>query len=167
MTIRGYRAADLAAVVSVFQRSVREVASRDYSPEQVAAWTPEQTDLSVWSARLENGGVFVSEFQDEIVGFARVDDSGYFDLLYVHPGFQGRGIGRELFQQVVAWASSRGVRRLISDVSITARPFFARMGFRVVQPQVVERQGVRLQNFRMELDVEPRLAADARHKTRR
>jgi len=150
-------------VISVFQRSVHEVASRDYSPAQVAAWAPEHPYLEAWSPRLGRGGVFVCECHDEIAGFARVDDSGYVDLLYIHPEFQRQDVGLALFQRMIAWVSSRGVGRLISDVSVTARPFFERVGFRVVKSQEVERRGVRLRNFRMErkIDAEPHLAPHA------
>ncbi|HTS51943.1 MAG TPA: GNAT family N-acetyltransferase [Burkholderiales bacterium] len=152
--VRAYRAADLAALLSVFRRSVHDVAGHDYSPTQLEAWAPEHPDSEAWSTRLEGGGVFVCERDDEIVGFARVDDAGYVDLLYVHPEFLRQGIGRALLQRMIAWVQSRSVRRLVSDVSITARPFFERAGFRLVEAQEVERQGVRLQNFRMERDMD-------------
>ena len=50
--VREYRPADLEAVVVLFQRSVREVASRDYSPAQISAWAREalglEAGLDVW-----------------------------------------------------------------------------------------------------------------------
>ena len=38
MRIRPYRDADAAALAAVFEQAVREIASRDYSPSQIAAW---------------------------------------------------------------------------------------------------------------------------------
>jgi putative acetyltransferase len=145
--VREYRPDDLEAVVILFQRSVREVASRDYLPAQISAW----------ARRLGMGGVFVYEQNDQIAGFARVDDTGCVDLLYVHPEVQRQGVARALFDRVISWAVSRGIRHLWSEVSITARPFFESIGFRVVRQQVVERRGVSLQNFRMarDIDAEP------------
>jgi putative acetyltransferase len=106
---------------------------------------------------LETGGVFVYERSDQVAGFARVDDTGCVDLLYVHPEVQRQGIARALFDRVISWALTRGIRHLRSEVSITARPFFESIGFRVFRKQVVERRGVSLQNFWMErdIDVEP------------
>jgi putative acetyltransferase len=155
--VREYRPDDLEAVVALFQRSVREVASRDYPPAQISAWAPEALDFEAWARRLETGGVFVYERNDQIVGFTRVDDTGCVDLLYVHPEVQRQGVARALFDRVISWAVSRGIRHLRSEVSITARPFFERIGFRVVRQQVVERGDVSLQNFRMEriIDSEP------------
>ena len=44
----------------------------------------------------------------------------------------------------------RGVARYFSEVSITARPFYERMGFKVVNDQQVDMRGVTLTNFVME-----------------
>jgi putative acetyltransferase len=155
--VREYGTDDLEAVVMLFQRSVREVASRDYSPAQISAWAPEPPDLEAWARRLETGGVFVYERNDEIAGFARVDETGCVDLLYVHPEVQRQGVARALLDRVIWWAATRGLRHLRSEVSITARPFFESIGFRVLRQQMVERRGVSLQNFRMEryIDAEP------------
>ena len=167
--VREYVPSDLAAIISLFRRSVHEVASRDYSPAQVSAWAPESPDLTAWARRLETGGVFVDERENQIRGFARVDDTGYLDLLYVHPEVQRQGVARALLEQVVSWVARRAIRCLHSEVSITARPFFESVGFRVVREQKVERRGVVFDNFSMERDMgaEPPSAADARHAARR
>lgn len=167
--IRAYRPSDLDATVSLFQRSVHEIASRDYSPAEVSAWAPEAPDLKAWARRLETGGVFVCERDDRLVGFARIDDSGYIDLLYVHPEAERHGIARALLGHVISWAAHRGIRNLRSEVSLTARSFFEAGGFRVLGEQRVERRGVWLRNLRMErqIDVEPSVAADAPQAARR
>ena len=79
--MREYRPSDLDAVVSLFHRSVHEIASRDYSPRQLYAWAPAFLDREAWARRMETGGVFVYERNDEIVGFARIDATGCVDLL--------------------------------------------------------------------------------------
>ena len=151
--VRECRSSDLETVVALFQRSVREVASRDYSPAQLSAWAPETADLRAWSNRLADGGVFVCTRNEQIAGFARIDADGCVDLLYVHPNCQRQGVARELVEQLVSWAASRALRRLQAEVSVTARPFFERRGFRVVRPQVVERRGVKFDNFVMDCEL--------------
>lgn len=115
--VREYKASDLEAVVALFGRSVREIASRDYSPAQMSAWAPEVPDWLGWSKRLSEGAAFVCERKDRIAGFARIGGNGYLDLLYVHPEFQGQGFARALFERVLAWAKSHGVSRMTSDVA--------------------------------------------------
>lgn len=158
--VREYKASDLEAVVALFGRSVHEIATRDYSPIQVSAWAPELPDWPAWSKRLSQGAAFVCERAGQIAGFCRIEHTGYLDLLYVHPEFQGQGVAWALFEWVLAWANSHGISRLTSDVSVTARPFFEQIGFRVVGPHVIERSGVSFHNFRMEraVDTEPSTA---------
>ena len=153
--VRKYNMSDLEMVVALFERSVREIASHDYSSAQISAWAPQAPDWPAWSQRLSEGTTFVFERKDQIVGFARIEDNGNLDLLYVHPEFQRQGVARALFERVLVWAKSQGIRRFTSDVSVTARPFFEQIGFRMVRPQVVERRGVSFQNFRMERDIDP------------
>lgn len=156
--IRAYRPADLDEVVAVFTRAVREVARRDYSPEQVAAWAPDVPDLQAWARRLDAGRAFVCERDGAIAGFVLVDHTGCIVLLFVHPAHQRRGVARALMDRAVAWARAQGIRRLHTDASITARPFFERAGFALVAEQEVERRGVRFRNFRMERVLEAQSA---------
>lgn len=143
--IREFRPADLAAVVEVFERSVRETACRDYRPAQIAAWIP---DPARWPERLAGGSVYLLESQGKTAGFMRLA-GGVLDLLYVHPEFQRRGFGRALIELAASQASAAGWPRLVAEVSLTARPCFERCGFRVVAAREVECRGVRLRNFRM------------------
>ncbi|MEX1039643.1 MAG: GNAT family N-acetyltransferase [Pirellulaceae bacterium] len=147
--IRRYKPSDLSAVIDIYRRSVHEVACCDYSPEQLAAWAPAKMDMHAWSKRLAEGGVFVADQAGTLTGFIRVDAQGHIDLLFVHPDFQRQGIALRLFQAADGWACDAGVTQLTADVSLTARPFFERVGFQVVTPQVVERNGVELTNFQM------------------
>ncbi len=156
MALRRYEPSDLPAIVAVFQRSVREFASRDYSPAQVEVWAPEPADFDAWARRLATGVVFVSEREGQVAGFARIDATGELDLLYVDPRFQRRGVATELLTALVAVAKRNAVTRLAANVSITARPFFEHAGFRLLRSQTVERGGVMLENFRMERAVDAR-----------
>jgi putative acetyltransferase len=147
--MRAYRNDDVEAAVSCFGQSVREIGARYYSSEQIAAWAPDPPDMENWAKRLRTGGVFVADVNGAIAAFVRVEDNGFVDLLYVHPDYERRGVGRELLEVACAWAMSHGARRLESDVSIAARPLFEAMGFRVDRQQLVESRGVQFLNFRM------------------
>src|SRR3569832_775697 len=108
--IRAYRPADLEATVLLLQRSVREIAGRDHSPAQGSCWAPEPPPIKAWAHRLETGQVLVSERSGVLVGFARMDDAGCLDLLYVHPQTQRQEVARALVDRLISSAGIRGIR---------------------------------------------------------
>lgn len=149
MVVREYRKPDLEAVVALFGRSVRQIAGRDYTEQQIAVWAPEHPDMDVWADRLGSGTVLVAEEGERMAGFARLDEEGGIDLLYVDPAYERCGVAKRLVEELTKIAKQRGVRRLYADVSVTAHPFFEAQEFEVVESQLVERQGVVLKNYRM------------------
>ncbi len=85
-----------------------------------------------------------------MVGFADLQADGYIDHFFCHHAHQGQGVGRALMQQIAQAADAAGLARPYSHVSLTARPFFERYGFRIVTEQGVSIRGVTLSNFVME-----------------
>ncbi len=132
--IRRYEAADLDAVISVFLRSVREVASRDYDAGQIAAWA--QADREVWSRRRLDRPTWVALIDDVIAGFTDLESNGHIDMLFVDPASQRRGVASALLDTVENAARVRGLAVLNTDASITARPFFEKHGFQVVRSRM-------------------------------
>lgn len=136
----------------LFQRTVREVNSRDYSPEQVAVWAPDvlgEQGLLRWKRRFGESTTLLAFFGDEMVGYANLEHDGRLDHFYVSASHQGEGIGTGLLRALEGEASKAGIADLFADVSITARPFFERHGFAWVASQEKALGGVVLQNFLM------------------
>jgi len=79
------------------------------------------------------------------------------DMLYVHPDFERRGVARALLEHLEKVARGFNYRRLYTEASITARPVFEALGFRVTVPQSVTLRGEAMTNYRMEkrLDAGP------------
>jgi putative acetyltransferase len=146
--IRRYEAADLDVVMSVFLRSVRGVASRDYDAGQIAAWA--QVDREVWSRRRLDRPTWAALIDDVIAGFIDLESNGHIDMLFVDPARQRSGVASALLDTVENAARVQRLAVLDTDASITARPFFEKHGFRVVRSQDVALRGQRLTNFRME-----------------
>jgi putative acetyltransferase len=158
--IRPYTPDDARDTALLFTRSVREVARRDYTEEQVLAWAPDSLDLASWNERRMRprtrlafldgesgvaGSRLADSGGDELAGFSDVDDDGYIDMMFVHPGFTRRGVAAALLGDIRA----EGHPSLWSNASISARGFFERNGFVVEREQQVERNGQTLTNYRM------------------
>lgn len=133
ITIRRYRPGEEPAIWEVVRRATRESNARDYHPDLIERWAPDNKDMAEWSERLKNKNPFVSTMDEEIVGMAEIEPTGFIDFFYVHPRFQGRGIGKALLSTILAEAASLGADKVFANVSVTARPFFLSQGFEITE----------------------------------
>ena len=145
--LRPYRPEDCPVLARLFRETVHAVCAADYAPAQLDAWAPGTADLAAWDRSFLAHDTWVAERGGQIVGFADMDPSGYLDRLYVHRDWQRRGVAAALCGHLERRCPAE---RLTTHASITAKPFFLAMGYRVVKAQWVERRGVMLQNFVME-----------------
>jgi putative acetyltransferase len=150
ITLRPYHAADAAKLVELFSAAVRAIPRSDYSEAQLAAWAPDDIDLARFAQRCGTKSTWVAVCGSGIAGFSDLEGEGHIDMLYVHPDFQRRGVARALLVHIEGLARARGLARLYTEASITARPAFEAQGFRVIAAQTVARRGERLTNYRME-----------------
>ncbi|ARV60505.1 GNAT family N-acetyltransferase [Nostocales cyanobacterium HT-58-2] len=150
MKIRIYEIDDTEEIMKLFYNTVHEVNIRDYTKEQVDAWAPTNMDIQVWIQGLKSKLTYVAEESHKILGFGELEENGHIDRFYCHKDFQGRGVGTQILEQIELKARSLGIKKLFTEASITAKPFFERKGFIVVRKQQVERRGQKFINFQME-----------------
>lgn len=158
--VRRYQDDDFISVVLLFTETVRHVNIRDYSAEQVAVWAPGRPDWNCWRERVAGLAIWVAESDGRVIGFCGLGADGHVDLLYVDYRFQRQGVARCLYQHLEAEARRRGIRRLFTEASITARPFFESVGFGILRAQRVEFRGVIFQNYAMEKSIHDAGSAD-------
>ncbi|HAS44375.1 MAG TPA: GNAT family N-acetyltransferase [Microscillaceae bacterium] len=150
MKLRKATPQDLTAILELFKTTVTTINRQDYTPEQIAAWVQSTKNQERWQQRVEQQFFLLVEARDQLVGFGSITATGYLDLLYVHPDFQRMGIAQTLLEALTSYAEGQQAIAITSDVSITARPFFEKNGFLVLQKQENERQGQILVNYKME-----------------
>ena len=149
--VRAYQAKDARSIVQLFYETVRSVNRAHYSQAQVMAWAPRVPDAREWHQRMSGRRTLVAEKGGEVVGFAElVEEKGHLDMLYVRKDAVGTGVGGKLYEAVERQVRGLGPKRVSTEASITARPFFEQWGFRVVREQTVVARGVSLVNFVME-----------------
>ena len=148
--IRNYERRDAYVTWDLKFQTIRNINIRDYSSEQVAAWAPANFDMDVWLKRIDDMKPFIAEINGQVVGFADLQQDGYIDHFFCHADYQGIGVGRALMEHIFSTGRTNGVSRYYSAVSLTARPFYERYGFRVVKEQQIEVNGLLLTNFVME-----------------
>jgi len=149
VTIRPYTPKDAGTTIAIFLRAIKEVASRDYTPEQIEVWAQVENP-DAWAAARSNRPTWIAEVDGRPAGFADLRADGCLDMMFVLPEFQGAGVASRLLERVEAEAHTKGLEHIHTEASKTARPFFERRGFRVVKAQRVEKRDQMLENFRME-----------------
>ncbi|QBR51776.1 GNAT family N-acetyltransferase [Erwinia sp. QL-Z3] len=145
---RLYRPEDLDAAIAVFQCAVRGIASKDYDQQQILAWS--QVDRQRWQQRLNDSKVWLAEIHRRIVGIISLEADGHLDLLFTDAEYQRRGVATALYNTVEQWARENGVTSMVTEASITAKPFFIHQGFDVNEQQLVQVRGQAFINFKMQ-----------------
>ena len=129
--VRALRRGDEYALRKVFYSSVHELACKDYTPEQLAAWAPEAYEVGPWAERTRSTPPFIVDASGVVAGFAVLREDGTIDQFFVAPAFAGQGVARMLMAHIHQQAARRGLTELQADVSLTAEPFFLMSGFEV------------------------------------
>ena len=151
MKLRLATSEDFLAVKKLFQETVRNVCTGDYSPEEIEAWTSViEEEPARWLKKIEEQYFLLIEIDQELVGMGSLLNGDYIDIMYVHQDHQGKGIAKLLLSELEAEAAKQGKTHLTSDVSITARPFFEKKGFQVLHKNEIPRKDVILINYHVQ-----------------
>ncbi|MBV7598464.1 MULTISPECIES: GNAT family N-acetyltransferase [Aeromonas] len=149
MKIRRFNIGDEAALFKVFLSAVHEVASADYTAEQIQAWAPEDISPTLWADHIRTLRPFVAEIDGDIAGYADVQPNGYIDHFFVSGSHARQGVGTRLMMCLHEEARLLGIGELTADVSKTAEPFFALHGFHVEERRYPVRRSVVIPNALM------------------
>lgn len=130
-TIRPAHPDDAESISRVILSALRETNARDY-PETVIARVEQGFSPAAVSSLLIRRLVFVAVDHDGVIGTASLDD-GVVRTVFVDPRCQGCGVGRALMAEVERAALDRHVAVLAVPSSVTAEPFYAKLGFSPVR----------------------------------
>ena len=148
MILRKYKPTDCKVITELFYNTVHTINLKDYSKEQVNVWATGNVDLEKWNDSFSKHYTVIAEIDDTIVGFGDIDKNGYLDMLYVHKDYQKQGVATAICNEL---EKAVNTPKIITHASITAKDFFEKRGDKVLKKQQVEREGIFLINFVMEL----------------
>jgi len=149
--IRAASVTDIKELNELYQSTILNVNSRDYSQEEVEDWASCGNDIKKWEEQLAGDFYFVVAENEEkrIVGFASIRNDGYLHLLFVHKNFQSQGVASLLYKNAEEYAAENKITKIFSEVSITARGFFEKQGFMVDEEQRRTANKLSLKNFKI------------------
>lgn len=147
--------ADAPLLAAIFRASIDGLAAEDYSPAQCEAWIAAADDEARFAKKLGDQLTLIATIERQPVGFASLKDNDYLDMLYVRPEAAHRGVAKALVDALETLAAARGVTRITTDASDTARDFFAHRGYTATRRNTVEVNGQWLANTSMEKTLAP------------
>jgi len=150
MKVRRYIKGEEDVLWDVFYNTIHEINIRDYTEVQTSAWAPVDFDQKIWTKKIRSINPFVVEHEGNIIGYADLQSSGLIDHFYCDHRWQRKGVGTMLMKKIHDEAKVLGITTLISEVSITAKPFYISQGFSVIQEQWLEVRGQKLNNYKMQ-----------------
>jgi putative acetyltransferase len=133
MILRKFCSGDVKSITTLFYQTVHSVNIKDYSIEQCNVWAPNTDTQQSWVARLDQAICYVAEIHSKIVGFGSLTLSGHLDMLYVNADYVKRGIGKSILKQLESDAKKLGLNEITTESSITAKPFFEKNGYTIIE----------------------------------
>ena len=122
---------DAEGISQVILAALRSSNAQDYPADVIARvasnFTPEAV-LALLARR-----VVLVAVQDEVIVATAALDANVVRSVFVNPSLQGQGIGRLLMIEIELRAREAGVTVLSVPSSLTAEPFYSKLGFHTVR----------------------------------
>lgn len=99
--------------------------------KEQAGWNQRAADWER-TLRLQPDGGFVAEWSGQPAGTVMVclfDEVAWISMMLVEASLRGRGIGRALMEQALAFAAAHGARTQRLDATSLGEPLYRRLGF--------------------------------------
>ncbi|MCU7963363.1 GNAT family N-acetyltransferase [Shewanella sp. SW32] len=161
--IQPYQSCYAREVSELFHLCVHSITHVRYAQAQLMAWSAAPRSAKHWDLRLSRSKAWVVLAIDEATassvccGFINVEThfprQGYLDSLYIHPDYQGQGLGEHAYLVLEAWAKAQGYVRLSLDASYLSKGLFTRMGFIQIQHSYQQKLGQVIPGFYMEKNI--------------
>ena len=148
MLLRPYQPDDCAVLARLFAQTIQCVTCPDYSKAERDAWAAGWHTLT--DAFFRSRYTLVAVEDDQVAGYANLDDTGYLDHLFVRWDCQGQGIAAALCDALEAHCRELGVDAVTVHASKTALPFFLGRGYAIEREQQVPCRGQVLTNYALE-----------------
>src|ERR1700686_4198071 len=106
--LRPFLAEDTPVLTAIFAASIEELTGDDYNEAQQQAWASAADEEDQFGKRLASELTLVATLQNSPVGFAALKGADHIDMLYVHPGAAGQGVGSMLADALAKLAGRPG-----------------------------------------------------------
>jgi GNAT superfamily N-acetyltransferase len=148
MIIRSIVPTDAEAIHAIHGICLERTLLGRYNREQIEACVAGRTPQGYLRAAEAGERFFVAEEGGAVVGFASWQDDELLSL-FVHPDFQGRGIGSAFVSACFEDAARRDATISVVKFVLGAEEFYDRHGLLIVGPGSTSKRGVLIPDTRM------------------
>ena len=152
LALRQATEADRGAVKTLVSAAILQTACKDYSAEQISAWEraaqEKLSDAPLISPQSYH--IVLVDEEDTARGYATLTQNGLIDMFYLHPEITGQGLGKTMLKTLEAHAKQNDMATLFVNASETAKLFFEKQGYAVLQKNELSLAGVAIHNYSME-----------------
>lgn len=149
MLIRPYQPSDTAALAAVYRDAVVGTGAQAYDAQQIRVWSAFPASLEEFQQQLSRGFTLVGVSGGRRVAFGQLDPLDHLALLYTASDVGRCGWATKIYHCLEAQAQAEGIPCLHTEASRIAKHFFLKMGFEVLEPEWVTRNGVGFERFKM------------------
>jgi len=147
---------DAEGIIDVHVRSIREICSKDYTDEQIEAWSGRKFKSELWIQAMDRDFVWIVEHDSKVTGFGHLaimdQDSCEVMGLYFVPPAIGQGLAKKMFLEFFSVARENRLKLIRLHSTITARAFYESLGFmQSASDTTIEMRGVAIPCYPMEL----------------
>lgn len=141
---------DLPVLQELFVGTIKEICKKDYSVDQLTAWSASAQNTERWLEKIKNDYFLVAVKDQSLVGFGSLEKGEHIDFMYVHKDHQRQGIAYQLLQVLENEARRNGAKKVKANVSKTALIFFESKGFYTLTEQTLVIDSIAITNYKME-----------------
>ena len=134
----------------MIKRTIR-ASFKSLYPEKLIQAFCDKHDIDKFRQVAKTVEFFVAEDQktQKIVGIIGIKDDR-LRRYFVDPNYQGKGVGRLLFDHLEVVAKKRGLQKITLEGSPLAQPIYKHFGFKIIKSITKERAGVKYTDAVME-----------------
>lgn len=141
-------------IIEMIQRTIRISQGPIYSPELIEKFI-HNYDLEKFQVKAQQIDFFISidTVVEKVIGCIGLKDNE-LKTFFVDPDYQGKGVGRLLYNKLEQLAREREIEKLILLGSPLGEPMYLKFGFHKVKTVMNNVDGVEFENAYMEKELE-------------
>ncbi|MBT4870945.1 MAG: GNAT family N-acetyltransferase [Candidatus Diapherotrites archaeon] len=154
MQIRKATINDAEQIISFKKKTIPICAKNYYSKDIIDHWTNNSTAEHLIESIKSDRVRFVAEEEGKIIGEASLNkEKNSIKTLYVDIDFQGKGIGKALFQKCEDELKKNGIKKVEIIAALCSESFYASRGYKKIKNKLIDFFGMKMENVIMEKEL--------------